>query len=227
MRVAENIREVSALDINWLGLIFWKNSPRYVAQIASRGGFIPDYNSLDGETPKLGASQMVMPQENHPKRVGVFVDDMPQNIVTRVFNFNLDIVQLHGEESPVMIDNLRRTIDPDIRPGLQIAKTIFVENEGDVSQYKDYEDVVDYFIFHNRCAQVGGSGKQFDWSNLNCYDGKKPFLISGGIGPDDVEAIKSFRHPMMAGVDINSKFEIEPGIKDVEKISDFVSRLRS
>ncbi len=227
MRVAQNIREVSDLDIDWLGLIFWPESPRYVSQIASRGGFIPDYNPLDGETPRLGVSHLIYPRENHPRRVGVFVDDMPQNIVTRVFNFNLDIVQLHGEETPVMVDNLRHTLDPDIRPGFKIAKTIFLQSKEDVSQCKAYEDLVDYFVFHNRCAQKGGSGEQFDWSILDAYDGNKPFLLSGGIGPDDVEAIKSVKHPMMAGVDINSKFEIEPGLKDVDKIREFVARLRS
>ncbi len=227
MRVAQNIRDVSALGVDWLGLVFCPNSPRLVTQIHSRGGLIPDYNSLEGETPKLGVSHLLMPRHNHPLRVGVFMDDMPQNIVTRVYNFNLDIVQLHGEESPVMIDNLRHTLDPDIRPGFKIAKTIFIESAEDFKQCAAYEDVVDYFVFHNKCAEAGGSGKKFDWSLLSQYEGKTPFLLSGGIGPEDAEAIKSIQHPMMVGVDINSKFEIEPGLKDVEKIRDFVERLRA
>ncbi len=98
MRLAENIRDLSNMDVDWLGLIFWPESPRYVKQVASRGGFYPDYSSLATKIAELGG----MPEEAHkvnkPKRVGVFIDDMPQTIVTRVYNFNLDIVQLHGEE---------------------------------------------------------------------------------------------------------------------------------
>ena len=118
LRVAQNIREVSALDVDWIGLVFWKDSPRFVTQYSSRGGFIPDYTSIDSEVPTLGGKPIFRYQENKPKRVGVFVDDMPQNIVTRVANFKLDFVQLHGEESPVMIQNLRATLEPDIRKGV-------------------------------------------------------------------------------------------------------------
>ena len=225
MRVAQNIRDVSALGVDWLGLVFCPNSPRLVTQIHSRGGLIPDYNSLEGETPKLGVSHLLMPRHNHPLRVGVFMDDMPQNIVTRVYNFNLDIVQLHGEESPVMIDNLRHTLDPDIRPGFKIAKTIFIESAEDFKQCAAYEDVVDYFVFHNKCAEAGGSGKKFDWSLLSQYEGKTPFLLSGGIGPDDAEAVKSFHHPQCIGIDLNSRFEQVPGRKDIYKLKLFLQQI--
>lgn len=135
MRDADNIREVKALDIDWMGFIFWQDSPRYVQQISSRAGIIPDYSSLQE-------------LETLPKRVGVFVDDMPQNIVTRVVNYELDIVQLHGSESPVMIDNLRRTLDPDIHPGIQIMKALSIASEEDLKRYQDYVGHVDYFVRH-------------------------------------------------------------------------------
>ncbi|MBR0116819.1 MAG: phosphoribosylanthranilate isomerase [Prevotella sp.] len=227
LRVAQNIREVSALDVDWIGLVFWKDSPRYVTQYSSRGGFIPDYTSIDSEVPTLGGKPIFRYQENKPKRVGVFVDDMPQNIVTRVANFKLDFVQLHGEESPVMIQNLRATLEPDIRKGVKIIKTINVERPEDFDKCKPYLGEVDYFLFHNQCAQKGGSGEKFDWALLDSYNYDVPFLISGGIGPDDVEAVKTISHPQFAGVDINSKFESEVAVKDVEKVKSFVEALRA
>ena len=226
MRVAQNIRQVSELDIDWLGLIFWKDSPRYVKQISSRGGFIPDYTSIEFELPQLGGRPIFEYKENKPKRVGVFVDDMPQNIVTRVANFKLDLVQLHGDESPVMIENLRATLEPDIRKNVKIIKTIFVESAEDFAKCKPYVGQVDYFLFHNKCEQKGGSGEKFDWSLLDAYSFDVPFLISGGIGPDDADMVKAINHPQFAGIDINSKFESEVAVKDVEKLKTFVEAVR-
>lgn len=213
MRDADNIREVKALDIDWMGFIFWQDSPRYVQQISSRAGIIPDYSSLKE-------------LETLPKRVGVFVDDMPQNIVTRVVNYELDMVQLHGSESPVMIDNLRRTLDPDIHPGIQIMKALSISSKEDLNRYHEYVGHVDYFLFDTKTPLVGGSGEQFDWNILEDYDGDVPFLLSGGIGPDDVARLKAFHHPQMIGVDLNSRFETAPAVKDVEKLRTFVNELR-
>ena len=109
MRDALNIREVCQLDINWMGFIFVENSPRYVSQITSLAGIIPDFSAY---IDKQGHDTLKAQQ--NIKRVGVFKDEMPQTIITRVVNFKLDIVQLHGDESPVMIDNLRRSLVPDI-----------------------------------------------------------------------------------------------------------------
>ena len=226
MRMAENIREVSALGVNWLGLIFWPDSPRCVKQLRARGGFYPDYSPLATKASEVGGLPSLAAKENNPKRVGVFVDDMPQNIVTRVYNFYLDMVQLHGEESPVMIDNLKRTLDPDIRP-VKVIKAIPIETVDDFEKCKEYEGCVDYFLFHNKCEEKGGSGKQFDWNLIEAYKGNVPFLISGGIGMEDVERIKAISHPLFAGIDINSKFETEPGVKDVEAIKRFLEKLKN
>lgn len=212
MRAAENIRAVESLGVDWIGLIFSPESPRFVSQILSRGGFIPDYSSLAG-------------QPRGCKRVGVFVDDMPQNIVTRVVNYQLDIVQLHGHESAVMIDNLRRTLVPDISPGIQIMKALPVSSREDVERYKEYVGHVDYFLFDTKSPLPGGSGQQFDWSVLEAYDGDVPFLLSGGIGPDDAERVKAFRHPQFAGIDLNSRFETAPAVKDVERLRKFLGAL--
>lgn len=222
MRDAENIREVSELDIDMMGFIFWKDSPRFVRMISSHAGIIPDYS----EERLNRNSGKVVDDQHRIKRVGVFVDDMPQTIVTRIYNYELDYVQLHGEESCIMIDNLRRTLEPDIRTGVKIIKTISVSSVEDIEKTKEYEGCVDLFLFDTKCPTMGGSGDKFDWSVLSAYKGNVPFLLSGGIGMDDVDKIKSFQHPQFAGVDVNSCFETEPGVKDVEKLRLFVEKLR-
>ncbi|MBQ6064573.1 MAG: phosphoribosylanthranilate isomerase [Prevotella sp.] len=222
MRDTDNIRAVSELDIDLMGFIFWPQSPRFVRMISSQAGIIPDYSL---ERLKKGQGKDDSPA-NRIKRVGVFVDDMPQSIITRVYNYDLDYVQLHGEESRVMIENFRRSVDPDIKAGIKVIKTISVEKPEDVDKYKEYVGVVDLFLFDTKCDCAGGSGEQFDWSVLERYDGDVPFLLSGGIGPDDVEKIKAFNHPQFAGIDLNSHFETEPGVKDVDKLKAFISALR-
>ena len=230
MRDADNIREVSQLDIDMMGFIFYPKSPRYVKMLSSKAGIIPDYSAeriqrlsaTDNE--RKNAEEMM--DLKLPARVGVFVDDMPQNIVTRVYNYDLDYVQLHGEEPRETIENLRATLEPDIKPGIKIIKAISVGSAEDIQKYKEYVGAVDLFLFDTKCKTVGGSGEQFDWQVLEQYDGETPFLLSGGIGPDDAERVKFFHHPQCIGIDLNSKFEIEPALKDVEKLKDFLEKLR-
>lgn len=211
MRDADNIRDISALGVDMIGLIFYPPSPRYVQQFSSGAGIIPDY------APDMGKT---------PLRVGVFVDDMPQNIVTRVYNYKLDYIQLHGNEPRETLENLRATIDPDIKPKIKIIKAISVSSAEDIKKYKEYVGAADLFLFDTKCKTVGGSGEQFDWQVLQAYDGDVPFLLSGGIGPDDAERIKNFHHPKCIGIDLNSKFEIEPALKDVEKLKQFLVKVK-
>ena len=212
MRDADNIRDISALGVDMIGLIFYPPSPRYVQQFSSGAGIIPDY------APDMGKT---------PLRVGVFVDDMPQNIVTRVYNYKLDYIQLHGNEPRETLENLRATIAPDIKPNIKIIKSISVSSAEDIKKYKEYVGAADLFLFDTKCKTVGGSGEQFDWQVLQAYDGDVPFLLSGGIGPDDAERIKNFHHPKCIGIDLNSKFEIEPALKDVEKLKQFLVKVKS
>lgn len=227
MRDAENIREIAQLDIDMMGFVFFPRSPRYVQMISSSAGIIPDYSPerLNIAVRQDGKPSYVFPERI--KRVGVFVDDMPQNIVTRVYNYNLDYVQLHGQESPVMIDNLRRTLDPDIHPGIRIIKAISVADASDIDRYKEYEGHVDLFLFDTKSLMKGGSGQHFDWSVLDYYDGTTPFLLSGGIGPEDVERIRTFHHDKCIGIDINSKFETEPAMKDADKLKEFIEQVKA
>ena len=216
MRDAQNIREVSQLGVDMIGMIFYPKSPRYVEMQSSHAGIIPDYVKED----------INIKSAKSPARVGVFVDDMVQNIVTRVVNYHLDYVQLHGNEPREMCENLRLTLDPDIRPGIKIIKAISVSDASDIQKYKEYVGAVDLFLFDTKCKTVGGSGRQFDWQVLEQYDGEVPFLLSGGIGPEDASRIHAFHHPKCIGIDLNSRFEIEPGVKDVEKLKGFLNEIQ-
>lgn len=274
MRDAQNIREVAALGVNLIGLIFYPKSPRYIESISSDAGIIPDYSSLNSLTPKplskgegsdmldkqlkaeetegearnkqieseqLKSTQSKAPfnkvttplsfgegqggEAAIPKFVGVFVNDMPQNIVTAVYNYHLSYVQLHGDESPVMIDNLRRTLAPDIVPQIKIIKAISVSSAEDLKCCEQYEGHVDLFLFDTKYKGYGGSGQKYDWSVLEAYTGQTPFLLSGGIGPDDADRLRAFHHPQCIGIDLNSKFETAPGMKDINLLQNFLHQL--
>jgi len=245
MRDGENIRQVAELGVDWIGMIFWDKSPRNVTMIPTYAGIIPD--RAPASSVPDGSSASSVPggfpvssvrggfPAGAPKRVGVFVDEMPQNIITRVVNFQLDLVQLHGHETPTLIRNLRRTLDPDIRPGIKFIKAINIATAADLAVCSDYADCVDYFLFDTRAtvpagspagsALPGGSGQQFDWSVLAGYAGETPFLLSGGIGPNDVERVRTFHHPKCIGIDLNSRFETAPALKDIQKLKSFLEQL--
>ena len=214
MRDARNIHEVSQLGIDWIGLDFIPNSERYVSQIASCAGIIPDYSSLSDLS-----SDKLSQQKEGPVLCGVFADDMPQNIVTRVVNFDLDVVQLNGDESCVMIDNLRRTLDPDIHAGIKIMKRLVITKREDIENYKEYAEGVDYFLF-----DVQDNLK--DWGILEAYDGKVPFIVSGNIGAEDIEKIKGLTHPLFYGISVNEKFESAPAVKDIALLKDFLEKIK-
>lgn len=219
MREPENIRAVEELGVDMIGFIFVPQSKRYVRMISSNAGIIPDYAG-EGQNDTSAADNKT------PLRVGVFVDDMPQNIITRIYNYHLDYVQLHGDESAVMIDNLRRSVDPDIHKGLKIIKAISMASENDVKRWREYEGHADMLLFDTKGDEAGGNGRHFDWSLLDAYDGNIPFLLSGGIDINDAVEIRKIKHPMFAGVDINCRFETEPAVKDVDKIRKFIRLLK-
>ena len=226
MRNGENIRQVAALGVDYIGMVFWNKSPRHVTMIPTHAGIIPDRVALHHSSSELQPAGSGT-ASRHPQRVGVFVDEMPQSIITRVVSYKLDVVQLHGQESPTLIRNLRATLDPDLRPSIQIWKAISISSADDIARYKDYEDCVDAFVFDTKSASVGGSGQQFDWSVLSAYDGNTPFLLSGGIGPDDAERVKASHYSKCAGIDLNSRFEQAPGLKDINKLKDFLNALNN
>jgi phosphoribosylanthranilate isomerase len=195
MRDAENIRKVEALGIDLMGFIFWLKSSRYVSE---RPAYLP----------------------TRCKRVGVFVDEDIETVKRIADEYALDFIQLHGHESPEYCAQLN---------GLKMIKAISVSGRDDIATYKAYEGLVDYFLFDTKCPSVGGSGQQFDWKVLSAYDGNTPFLLSGGIGPDDAKVLTSRLSPLTSkkcvGIDLNSRFEIAPGLKDINKLKTFIESL--
>lgn len=199
MRDADNIRAVEALrdefPIDMMGFIFWPHSSRYVTE---RPAYLP----------------------KKVKRVGVFVDETIENVLRITKEYSLDYIQLHGHESPDYIRAL--SVDassPSIIKAFNIATT------EDLKQTEPYEGLVDFFLFDTKGPSVGGNGQHFDWEVLSDYNGDTPFLLSGGIGPDDVEALSSLTSKKCIGIDINSRFELSPALKDVEAIRRFLSQL--
>lgn len=147
-------------------------------------------------------------------RVGVFVNAEPEQLESTVERFGLQYVQLHGSESPDYCRSLKGKV--------QIIKAFSISNAKDLERTKEYEGLASYFLFDTACTGFGGSGQSFDWTVLEQYHGNTPFLLSGGIGPDSIVALKNFKHPKWAGIDLNSKFELEPGMKDIASLKEFL-----
>ena len=221
----DNARAVAGVGVDMIGFCFMPQSERYVSMISSHSGLLPDYSEERMKSVRT-ADGKDEAELSMPKRVGVFADDMPQNIVTRIYNYKLDYVQLNGEELPLMIDNLRRTLVPDINPEIKIIKTIQVERAEDFSLCDQYRDVVDMFLFTGKQSSAYATGSKFDWSLLNAYQGDVPFLLGGGISVDDTDAILQIKHAKFAGIDINESFEKAVGEKDIDMLVGFVNKLK-
>ncbi len=153
------------------------------------------------------------------KRVGVFVDEPAESLMQRVNAFGLDYIQLHGHES---LDYCSLLKDK----GLHLIKVFHIASAEDRSSVAAYEGLCDFFLFDTKTPAMGGSGRQFDWSILNGYEEKTPFLLSGGIGPESLDSLRIFNHPMLAGYDLNSRFESAPGVKDSSLLGPFIEELR-
>ncbi len=153
-------------------------------------------------------------------KVGVFVDAAITEIREKIINFKLDFVQLHGDESAGYCEKLKAT-------GANIIKAFSVDKEFDFAICEEYMDIVDYFLFDAKGKLKGGNGVSFDWGKMEEYTMHKPFLLSGGISSLHVESIRRFKHSQFAGIDINSGFELEPGLKDDKKIKTFLDEIRN
>lgn len=147
------------------------------------------------------------------RRVGVFVDAPLADVLQRAEEYALDFIQLHGHESAEYVRQLRP---------YGIIKAFNIASADDLAQVAAYEGLVDYFLFDTKGRSVGGNGEKFDWTVLSAYNGPTPFLLSGGIGPDDAARVRQFRHPRCVGIDLNSRFELSPGLKDIEKLKRFL-----
>lgn len=197
MRHADNIRQVEALGPDWMGLIFWPRSSRYVDRR-------PDY----------------LP--TRARRVGVFVDQPADEIVRIARDYRLDAIQLHGHETPADLCRLRA----DLGTTAAFIKAFSISTAADLERTADYDGTADYLLFDTKTPLAGGSGRQFDWRVLDAYHGTTSFLLSGGIGPDDTGRLAAFHHPRCIGIDLNSRFELEPGLKDIGKLKTFIKKIR-
>lgn len=204
-READNIKEVSALGVDWIGLDFVAGSPREVRLKPTFTGAFPDKSSFGRVELRTGTALM-----------GVFRDMMPQSVITRIYNYQLDIVRFDGAESPVELDNLRRTVDPDIRPGLKIMKTVRVERREDVGQAGRYADHVDYLLFDM-------AGAPWEW--LADYEGNTPFLIADRRSADDAIWTAGCHHPQWAGYCLGSQLEQSVGRIDEAKVRQWMKKI--
>jgi phosphoribosylanthranilate isomerase len=192
MKYPENILEVSQLLPDYIGFIFWEKSSRY----------------FDGEIPKINKSI---------KKVGVFVDATLEEIISKIEKYDLDVIQLHGNESPEFCENLKKK-------NIQIIKVFSVNDDFNFSILEPFENACDYFLFDTKGKLPGGNGITFNWQILKQYKLTKPFFLSGGIGLDEIENIKKLNLPIYA-IDVNSKFEIEAGLKNIELLKSFKNNL--
>lgn len=188
MKDATNIASLLQLPIDYIGLIFYERSPRFAGHV----------------------DPQIFDQYDVPK-VGVFVDQAVEEIVERQQAFQLDVIQLHGQESPAFCQEIKNK-------GLTVWKAFGVNADFDFSLLDSYREVVDLFLFDTKTPAHGGSGNTFDWDLLNQYNGNTPYLLSGGIGVDNLATALERKDSRMVGLDLNSKLEINPGLKNIDLV---------
>lgn len=204
MKYSENIRQTDLLKPDIMGFIFYEKSQRYVESV-------PEYLPV------------------YCKRAGVFVDQNMDFILSKANEYKLNIIQLHGSESPDICNELTQK-------GFDVIKVFHIPVEStslsdEKSSYINsitapYEGKCNYFLFDTSCREYGGSGKAFDWNIIKSYSGKTPFLLSGGISPEKLEELECFNHENWAGIDINSRFETSPGLKNIKLLKQFITDFR-
>ena len=165
----------------------------------------------------IDGSDRFMQTKKGPQRVGVFVQEDIEIVLKKAKAYNLDYIQCHGHES--------KEYCRQIQSHIKVIKVFSISKKEDFSQTEAFS-FCDLFLFDTYTKDFGGSGQRFDWSLLKDYQSKNQFLLAGGIGPEDVNAIKKINHPQFLGVDINSKFEIEPGLKNEKGVSTFIKALK-
>jgi phosphoribosylanthranilate isomerase len=200
MKDPANIRQLSALPVDMIGFIFHEPSPRHAGALAAT------------DTRQVPPAIL---------KVGVFVDERPVKILETVRRHGLHAVQLHGSESPALCRDLAAT-------GTRVIKAIPVAGEEDTRHAtRPYHGACDYLLFDTRGPLPGGSGTRFDWRLLAAYAGPTPFILGGGIGPGDAAGILALELPLLHAIDINSRFETAPGVKDTRAIERFIITLNT
>jgi len=199
LKYLSNIKALSQLNVDYMGFIFHKPSPRYF----NNGVSFDEARQI----PK------------HIRKTGVFVNEPVYSILNLVSVYDLDAVQLHGNESPEECLELRSYV--------KVIKAFGIKSEADLEKTSAYVNCSDHFLFDTLTAEHGGSGKTFDWNILKTYNSDVSFFLSGGISPELITQIKNLKHSKLEGIDINSRFETEPGLKDVDKIKEFINLVKN
>ena len=199
MREPGNIIEVAALKPDFMGFIFYQESPRFAGKI------------LD--------PAILHKMSSGIHKTGVFVNSDFESISRIATEYYLDTVQLHGNETPDLCFSLKER-------GIQVIKTFSISANETFKRCSDFIRCTDYFLFDTAVSGFGGSGQKFNWKELHNYDLAHPFFLSGGIAPEDYNAINEIDNPSFYGIDLNSRFEIKPGLKDRAMLEKFISDLR-
>lgn len=200
MRDPENISGVAAVFPDFMGFIFYPKSTRFVGE-------------------RFSAEHLKDIPES-VKKVGVFVNELPDKVIETCKRLDIQVAQLHGGETPEYCQQIKAS-------GLTVFKAFSVDESFDFAQLSGYSKVCDYYLFDTKGHLPGGTGQKFNWQLLGNYKELVPFFLSGGIGPDDLEAIQNFEHPRWRGLDVNSGFELSPALKDVDKVQQFIFRIRN
>ncbi|GGC15357.1 phosphoribosylanthranilate isomerase [Dyadobacter sediminis] len=200
MRQQGNIEELVALQPNFIGFIFYEKSPRFVGEELNE-----EYiRSIPGNI----------------KKVGVFVNASPGFILSTVKKYDLQYAQLHGNEMPDICRSIRQK-------GVNVIKAFSIDEKFNFAMLNNYKSFCDLFLFDTKGANPGGNGTSFDWNLLKKYDNEKPFFLSGGISIENVEEIIALSKTLpIYGIDVNSQFETEPGVKDISKLEELFNLVR-
>lgn len=205
MRDKENIDQIAELQPDYMGFIFYPLSKRFAG------------DALDEE--------QIVSLPSHIKKTGVFVNETVDKIRSVIDRFTLDAIQLHGDESPEDVIKIYINNNNPHVIHVSIIKAFAIDADFDFKILEEYKTFCDYFLFDTKTPGYGGSGQKFDWKILEKYDNEVPFFLSGGIGPEDIEDIKKSGLKIYA-IDVNSKVEIIPGLKDISKIKQIKNALK-
>jgi phosphoribosylanthranilate isomerase len=192
MKVPANITEAVALQPDYLGFIFYPASKR----------FIEDLDPAIVKTIPAGI-----------QTTGVFVNEELDKVKAAVKLYQLKAVQLHGQEGPEYCKQLQEET--------VVIKAFGINADFDFSTLTPYEKVIDYFLFDTQTPEHGGSGKTFSWQLLERYTLQKPYFLSGGIGLESAAALKEIKDKRLYAIDVNSRFEISAGLKDITQLIEF------
>ncbi len=198
MKFPENILDVSTLHPDYMGFVFYPRDKRFVKKL--------DTSILQ-----------VLPKEI--KKVGVFVNENLENILTYIHKYNLDAVQLHGTENQELCQLIKEEANT------MVIKVFSIMDKHNLKVTNEYKNIADLFLFNTKTDVYADSEQKFNWNILHNYQGNKDFLLGGKIGPDDIKAIRKLKHPKMIGVDLNSRFEIKPGLKNVDMLRTFMEEI--